>query len=168
MESDPFIDSLTQLFAINEGVSKFVGIEITETTQIKDLVRADRVLQNFRRKGIHVSLDDMGAGSSSFQYIRALNTDFVKIDGAYVRDVLNNERDKAILKSMVRLCADLKIGTIAEMIETKEQSSLLKSLGVDYGQGWLFSKPMNEIIVPKQRRLASMNMKKQGFKAGWG
>jgi EAL domain-containing protein (putative c-di-GMP-specific phosphodiesterase class I) len=168
LESDPFIDSLTQLFDLNDDVSKFIGIEITETTQVNDLVRADRVLQNFRRKGIHVSLDDMGSGSSSFQYIRALNTDFVKIDGAYVRDVLNNDRDKAILKSMIRLCAELKIGTIAEMIETKEQSALLKSLGADYGQGWLFGKPAPEIVMPKKRRAASLNIKRQGFKTGWG
>ncbi|WP_025898901.1 EAL domain-containing protein [Sneathiella glossodoripedis] len=167
IESDAFIDSLTQLFELNNDVSKSVGIEITETTQVKDLKRADSVIQNFRRKGIHVALDDMGSGSSSFQYIRAINTDFVKIDGAYVRDVLNNDRDKAILKSMIRLCADLKIGTIAEMVETKEQLTLLKSLGADHGQGWLFGKPVPEIVLPKKRRAVTMNVKRQGFKTGW-
>lgn len=166
--SDQFIDSLSLLFESNADVAKHVGVEITETTQMEDLVRADRIIQNFRRKGIHVSLDDMGAGAASFQYIRELNTDFVKIDGAYVRDVLNNDRDRAILKCMARLCMDLKIGTIAEMVETKEQASLLKSLGVDYGQGWLFSKPVAEIVVPKMRRQVTVNARRKGFKTGWG
>lgn len=167
LESDPFVDSLMQLIDLNSDVSKYIGLEVTETSQINDLVRGDRVLQSFRRKGLHISLDDMGAGASSFQYIRALNTDFVKIDGAYVRDVLRNDRDRAILKSMSRLCLDLKIGTIAEMVENKEQVSLLKSLGVGYGQGWFFSKPVNEIVMPNQRRPVTANFKRQGFKAGW-
>ncbi|WP_169569074.1 EAL domain-containing protein [Sneathiella limimaris] len=168
LESDAFVDSLMQLIELNKDVSNFIGLEITETSEVGDLIRADRIIQNFRRKGIHVSLDDLGSGSASFQYIRALNTDFVKIDGAYVRDVLNNERDKAILKSMARLCIDLKIGTIAEMVETKEQAALLKNIGIGYAQGWLFSKPVDEIVVPKARNTMSINMKRQGFKAGWG
>ncbi len=167
LESDAFIDSLMQLVDLNADVSKYVGLEITETSQINDLVRGDRVIQNFRRKGLHVSLDDMGAGASSFQYIRALNTDFIKIDGAYVRDVLRNDRDRAILKSMSRLCIDLKIGTIAEMVENREQVSLLKSLGVGYGQGWYFSKPVDDIVMPRARRAVTANYKKQGFKTNW-
>jgi len=168
MENDPFIDSLNVLLDQNKDVSGHMGIEITETSQINDLVRSDRIIQNFRQKGIHVSLDDMGAGAASFQYIRALTTDFVKIDGAYVRDVLNNDRDQAILRCMARLCMDLKIGTIAEMVETREQATLLKQAGVDYGQGWLFSKPVDEIISPKVKRTVSVNARRKGFKTGWG
>jgi EAL domain-containing protein (putative c-di-GMP-specific phosphodiesterase class I)/GGDEF domain-containing protein len=167
LETDDFIVSLNRLIDENQDVSSQIGLEITETSQIKDLVRAERVIQGFRKKGIHISLDDMGAGAASFEYIRALTTDFVKIDGAYVRDVLSNERDKAILKSMAQLCIDLKIGTIAEMIETKEQVSLLRTLGVDYGQGWLFSKPVNEIEIPKMRRNISVNVRRKGYKTGW-
>jgi len=168
LENDGFIDSLNYLIDQNSDVSSFLGLEVTETSQMKDLVRADRVLQTFRQKGLHISLDDMGAGAASFEYIRALNTDFVKIDGAYVRDVLNNKRDQAILRCMARLCMDLKIGTIAEMVETKEQATLLKQAGVDYGQGWLFSKPVPEIIAPKVKRTVTMNARRKGFKTGWG
>jgi len=168
MASDSFIDSLNRLIEDNPDVSKCLGIEITETSQVNDLVRADRIIQNFRKKGIHVSLDDMGSGAASFQYIRALNTDFVKIDGAYVRDVLNNNRDQAILKCMAQLCIDLNIGTIAEMVETKEQATLLKNAGVNYGQGWLFSKPVSEIIIPKKRSTTTVNVRRKGVKTGWG
>ncbi|MBE7637158.1 EAL domain-containing protein [Sneathiella sp. P13V-1] len=168
IESNEFIDSLMQLVNENKDVSGNIGLELTETSQVKDLVRAERVIQKFREKGIHVSLDDMGAGAASFQYIRALNTDFVKIDGGYVRDVLNNDRDKAILRSMSQLCHDLKIGTIAEMVETKEHVDLLRSLRVDYGQGWLFSKPLPEIEAPKVKRSITMNARRKGYKTGWG
>ncbi len=168
LESNEFIDSLMQLVNENKDVSGNIGLELTETSQVKDLVRAERVIQSFRQKGIHISLDDMGAGAASFQYIRALNTDFVKIDGGYVRDVLNNDRDKAILKSMSQLCNDLKIGTIAEMVETKEHVDLLRSLRVDYGQGWLFSKPLPEIVAPKVKRSITVNARRKGYKTGWG
>ncbi|MEH6402951.1 MAG: EAL domain-containing protein [Sneathiella sp.] len=167
LESDNFIDSLQSLLIENPELREHIGLEITETSQIKDLVRADRILQMFRRNGIQISLDDMGAGAASFEYIRALTVDFVKIDGAYVRDVLKNPRDAAILKCMSRLCLDLKMGTIAEMVETKEQMQLLKQMGVDYGQGWLFSKPIDRIVTPKLKMSVSMNARRKGYKTGW-
>ncbi|MBO6826784.1 MAG: EAL domain-containing protein [Sneathiella sp.] len=167
IENDEFIASLTQLIIDNKDVSGNIGIEITETSQIQDLVRADRIIQGFRDRNLHVSLDDMGAGAASFQYIRAIQTDFVKIDGAYVRDALNNERDRAILKSISRLCQDLKIGTIAEMVETKEHVNLLRAMGVGYGQGWFFSKPLPEIDAPRAKRSLTMNARRKGYKTGW-
>lgn len=167
LESDIFVASLQALLEKNPEIRPNIGLEITETSQVSDLVRAERIIQMFRTNKHHISLDDMGAGAASFQYIRALNVDFVKIDGSYVRDVLNNERDAAILKSMARLCQDLKIGTIAEMIETQEQCSLLKRLGVDYGQGWLFSKPKPEIEGEAIANRATFNAKKKGFHSGW-
>ncbi len=167
LESDSFIDSLHSLLKSYPDYRPFIGLEVTESSQVKDLVRAERVLQLFRKDGTNISLDDMGAGSASFQYIRALTIDYVKIDGAYVRDVLNNDKDAAILKSMARLCLDLRIGTIAEMVETREQAQLLKSLGVDYGQGWLFGKPQSEIIMPKVKRAITMNARRKGKQTGW-
>ena len=168
IENDEFVASLTQLVLDNKDVSGNIGFEITETSQLKDLVRTDKVIQSFRDRGLHISLDDLGAGAASFQYIRAIHTDFVKIDGAYVRDALNNERDRAILRSISQLCKDLNIGTIAEMIETKEHVGLLTGMGVNYGQGWLFSKPVPEIDMPLLRRTVSLNSRRMGYKEGWG
>ena len=169
LESDSFIDSLHSLLGDNPELRPYIGLEITESSQVKDLVRAERVLQLFRKNDVEVSLDDMGAGAASFQYIRALTIDHVKIDGAYVRDVLNNDKDAAILKSMARLCQDLRIGTIAEMVETREQSDFLKSLGVDYGQGWLFGKPQDSIVTPRKKwSSVSMVARRKGEKTTWG
>lgn len=168
LETDSFIDSLHALLSTVPEFRTHIGLEITESSQVEDLVRAERVLQMFRKQDIQISLDDMGAGAASFQYIRALTIDNVKIDGAYVRDVLNNDKDAAILRSMTRLCQDLGIGTIAEMVETKEQSQFLKSLGVDYGQGWLFGKPQNEIEPVIKKRMPTINMRRKGSKTSWG
>ncbi len=113
-----------------------------------DLPRAQRIIQEFRRAGHKVCLDDFGAGAASFPYLRAFTIDFVKIDGAYVSRMLDAMRDHAILKAMVQLCSDLGTVTIAEMIETDAQAQRLAQTGVDYGQGYLFGRPTPTPAMP--------------------
>jgi EAL domain-containing protein (putative c-di-GMP-specific phosphodiesterase class I) len=99
-----------------------------------------------------VCLDDVGAGATSFYYIRSLQVDFVKIDGSYIRNIHENERDKAFVKAIKNLCIDLGITTIAEMVETEQQCRILIANGVNLGQGWLFGKPgaiLEETITKK-------------------
>jgi PAS domain S-box-containing protein len=138
--SDAFIGALQALLKPRSDQSRLL-FEITETTEIADLPRAQRIIQEFRRAGHKVGLDDFGAGAASFPYLQALTIDFVKIDGAYVGRMLDTPRDHAILKAMVGLCGDLSIATIAEMIETEAQAERLTRLGVRYGQGYLFGRP---------------------------
>ena len=168
LESDSFIDSLAALFKDNDEVREHIGLEITETARVNDLERAEKVLQKFRSSGMDISLDDMGSGSSSFQYIRALTVDFIKIDGSYIKEVLTNKRDAAILKALSRLCQELNVGTIAEMVETKEQLHVLNVLGVNYGQGWHFGKPQPDIETKRKSRGITKNMKRKGFATTWG
>lgn len=167
LESDSFIDSLLALYEDDSEIRENISLEITETARVGDLDRAERVLQTIRSNGMEISLDDMGAGSSSFQYIRALTVDYIKIDGTYVKEVQTNKKDAAILKSMSRLCQELDIGTIAEMVETKEQLHILKILGINYGQGWYFGKPQKDIETKRKSRGISMNIKRKGFAASW-
>ncbi|WP_373086427.1 EAL domain-containing protein [Sneathiella sp.] len=168
IESDRFVDSLMALYSDNEEVRESVSLEITETSCIKDLERAERILQTIRSNGMEISLDDMGSGSASFQYIRALTVDYIKIDGLYMKDVLTNKKDAAIMKAMSRLCHELNIGTIAEMVETKDQLHVLTVMGVTYGQGWYFGKPQPDIQTRRKNRAISMNMKRKGFAKTWG
>src|SRR3546814_16277744 len=86
-------------------------------------------------------LDDFGAGAASFQYLRALDVDYVKIDGTYTRRLLSSERDSLLLRKLCDLCADLKIETIAEMVELEDPVDKLRSLGVKMGQGYLLGRP---------------------------
>jgi EAL domain-containing protein (putative c-di-GMP-specific phosphodiesterase class I)/GGDEF domain-containing protein len=142
--SDVFLAALEQVFAPHGDVRPQILIEITESTELRDLAAADRIIQDFRRKGHKVCLDDFGAGSAAFPYIQALTVDHVKIDGVYIRRMLEGKRDAAIVRSIVHLCAELQMGTIAEMIETEAQATKLRDLGIDCGQGYLFGKPAIE------------------------
>ncbi|MCC3305958.1 EAL domain-containing protein [Sneathiella sp. HT1-7] len=167
LESNIFIDNLLALYADNDEIREHVGLEVTETSRIKDLQRAENIIQTLRETGMEISLDDMGSGSASFQYIRAMTVDYIKIDGTYIKEVLTNKRDAAILKALSRLCQELDIGTIAEMVETKEQLHVLNVLGVNYGQGWYFGKPQQEIETKRKSRSITKNLKRKGFATSW-
>src|SRR3546814_11126418 len=91
--------------------------------------------------GFSMCLDDFGAGAASFQYLRALDVDYVKIDGTYTRRLLSSERDSLLLRKLCDLCADLKIETIAEMVELEDQVAKPRSLGVKMGHGYLLGRP---------------------------
>lgn len=119
-----------------------LSFEVTESAEITDLGQASESIRKVRKFGHKVYLDDFGAGASSFPYLRALDIDGVKIDGAYVREAITNRRDAALLKSIAGLCADLGMTTIAEMVESDDQVSHLTKLGVPKGQGFLFGRPV--------------------------
>ncbi|MBL4588753.1 MAG: EAL domain-containing protein [Alphaproteobacteria bacterium] len=126
--------------------------EITESTAIEDLPKVNIEIQRLRTRGFEVCLDDFGAGSASFQYLNGLDIDCVKIDGKYVRDALNSARDEAMIRNLARMCQDLGVTTIAEMIETEEQLEYMVSIGVDKGQGWLFAKPHAQAKYTKRQK----------------
>ncbi len=145
--------------------------------RIKDLQATNTVLQVLRADGHKICLDDFGAGAASFPYIQALEVDYVKIDGAYVKRMETHPRDRAILKAMVGLCRDLGVGTVAEMVETESQAKALVDLGVDYAQGYLFGRPSLDFTFPQlaaaplelvaeggARRL----MRRRGSRETWG
>ena len=117
-------------------------IEITETAFLDE---ADRCLANvsaLRQLGISVALDDFGTGYSSLTYLRKLSPDRIKIDGMFVRDLERSLESRAIVKSLVSLSRDLRIGVVAECIENAEQIEILRSYHCDEGQGNLLSPPM--------------------------
>ena len=140
LASDAFIAALETVLKPRPDRGRLL-FEITETAEIADLPRAERIVQALRSAGHRVCLDDFGAGAASFPYLQALTIDFVKIDGSYVSRMLETMRDHAILKAMVGLCGELGTSTIAEMIETEAQVQRLTRLGVAYGQGYLFGRP---------------------------
>ena len=121
--------------------------EITESARILDLEHANEVIQDLRKRGFHVCLDDFGAGEAAFDYLRELDVDFVKIDGKYVKDAASNSRDKAFLIAMSGLCHDLGITTIAEGIENEEILDFLRGCGITYGQGYVFT-GVSELVTP--------------------
>ncbi len=148
IENGVFVRCLLDMLDENKALASRLALEITESAQLKELSETNKVLQEIRRRGFQVCLDDFGAGSASFQYLQALSVDFVKIDGAYTRRLGKSPKDDAMIRGLVRLCDDLKIGTIAEMVETRDQADRLRALGVTFAQGWYYGKPTLEPNLP--------------------
>ncbi|MDE1146479.1 MAG: EAL domain-containing protein [Azospirillaceae bacterium] len=146
--SDLFIQALTAQLAARPRLSGRLLFEITESGRLEDLPRARNVLNDLRRRGHGVCLDDFGAGMASFTYIRALDFDYVKLDGSYISRMCGDRREEAIVIGMLALCRSLNVPTIAEHVETAEQLLRLRGLGCTYGQGWFFAK---ELSKPKRR-----------------
>ncbi len=141
IESPMFLDALHELLKDCSSIREELMFELTESSKIEDLETTNNVIQGLRELGHHVCLDDFGAGAAAYQYLRALEVDYVKIDGIYVQEALSTKNGKAFLKSMSTLCRDLNIHTVAEMIEDEETAQFLQEIGVRYGQGYLFGKP---------------------------
>lgn len=117
-------------------------IEMTETSVLQDESMAIQHLRELRLLGVEVSLDDFGTGYSSLSFLRKLPIDTVKIDRSFTANIHRNSEARAIVVSLLKLCRELKVKTIAEGIETTEQLQFLMEHGCDQGQGFLFSKPL--------------------------
>lgn len=141
LQTPSFVDELSKLLKKNESYRQGVMFEITESSRIDNPEETNKIVQELRELGHKVCLDDFGAGAAAFQYLRALQVDCVKIDGIYVQEALHNKKSQAFLRSIVNLCRDLDIETVGEMIETEDIARYLKTLGVDYGQGYHFGRP---------------------------
>ena len=140
-----FVDMLHGLIFEKPEVKGRLMFEVTESSTIRDLEAVNKVIQSFRRRGYPVCLDDLGAGAAAFQYLRAFQVDYVKIDGSYVRDVLSPGPGKAFVKAMTHLAQDLGMKSIAEMVEDYSVVEALRDIGVTYGQGYFFGKPSPDL-----------------------
>lgn len=143
--SKPFVMKLHRLLKQYRGFAESLIFEMTESAKIKNLAQVNATLQSLRRAGHKVCLDDFGAGAAAFQYLRDLDVDVVKIDGAYVRGALQTEKGIAFLRAMAGLCNDLGITTVAEMVEDQRSLNFLRDCGVGFGQGYLFGRPSLDI-----------------------
>lgn len=141
LSSGFYLDALRQITQQAPGINKQLIFEITESAKITDFQAANDFLQELRAQGFLCCLDDFGVGESSFNYLRNLQVDFVKIDGSYVRESISTKRGQHLLKAMAGMCRELGIVTIGEMVEDEKVAALLWENGVRFGQGYLFGKP---------------------------
>jgi diguanylate cyclase (GGDEF)-like protein/PAS domain S-box-containing protein len=118
-----------------------IGFELTETAAIGNLASASQLMTRLRSLGSPIALDDFGSGMSSFSYLKALPIDFLKIDGAFVRNVSTDPVDRAVVEAMQRIGRVMGIQTIAESVETEEALRALTEIGVDYAQGHHIARP---------------------------
>ena len=155
LQSDVFVESLMSMIREYPKLAGRLMFEATESSRMHDLERVSKVFIAMKQLGFSMCLDDFGAGAASFQYLRALEVDYVKIDGTYTRRLLTSDRDSLMLRNLCELCAGLNIKTIAEMVELEDQVGELQSLGVHLGQGYLLGQPAPQPVfsgaAPRRR-----------------
>jgi diguanylate cyclase (GGDEF)-like protein/PAS domain S-box-containing protein len=133
-----WIDHLAQLGLPGQSIV----IEITEGLLLETDERVTNQLLDFHDAGIQVALDDFGTGYSSLSYLQRFDIDFLKIDQSFVRHLIQDSPDLALCKAIVVMAHELGMQVIAEGVETEVQRDLLTAAGCDYGQGYLFARPM--------------------------
>ncbi|WP_255439175.1 bifunctional diguanylate cyclase/phosphodiesterase [Aestuariibacter sp. GS-14] len=121
-----------------------IELEVTESALMMDFAETRGILNRLSALGISIALDDFGTGYSSLNYLRSFPLDVLKIDRSFVNDMFKDQQAKDIVDVIVRLARTLNLKLVGEGIETKEQRQVLQQLGCDEGQGYYFSKPINE------------------------
>lgn len=142
LTEDDFLDYVItnlQEFKISSGKICF---EITETAAISNLNVAIKFITTLKEMGCRFALDDFGSGLSSFGYLKNLPVDYLKIDGIFVKDIVDDPIDRAMVKSIHEIGHVMGMKTIAEFVENDAIKEMLKEIGVDYVQGYGIGKPM--------------------------
>ncbi len=121
-----------------------IEFELTESTIMKDMDSAVKLLNNLNEQGFAISLDDFGTGYTSFKYLKNFPINALKIDRSFVKDIGKDIKDEAIIDSIITLANRLGIDTIAEGVETEEQAKYLLAKGCQLAQGFLYSKPVTK------------------------
>jgi EAL domain-containing protein (putative c-di-GMP-specific phosphodiesterase class I) len=136
-------------------------VEITESAVVQRLDDAKSTLKSLRRLGVRIALDDFGTGYSGLYHLRELELDTIKIDRSFVGQMLDKPEEARIVKAMLSLSRALGLNTTAEGIENHKAVEMLKKLGCDAGQGYLFGTP-----EPASMVTAALNESGAGGKAG--
>jgi EAL domain-containing protein (putative c-di-GMP-specific phosphodiesterase class I) len=160
--SEEFSINLTQRDLIDEYLIKFlheklkqykieasrVTFEILENVTVaKSSHKITQKLNELRELGFKIAVDDFGVENSNFSRLLEINLDFIKIDGIFIKNLKNNERNIKIIKAIVSLAQALEIKTVAEYVEDAEIYEIVKECGIDYAQGYFIGKPEPELIT---------------------
>ena len=141
LSDEHFLEYLVEKFSLTGVPAGKICFEITETAAIANLVKATHFINTLRALGCAFSLDDFGSGMSSFAYLRNLPVDFLKIEGMFVRDILDDPIDLAMVKSINEMGHAMGKRTIAEFVENTDILEKLRVIGVDYAQGYGIARP---------------------------
>jgi len=138
---DDFLDFVEEGIAESGLSPDLLCFEITETAVVSKLERAQRFIRRLRKLGCRLALDDFGTGYCSFAYLKDLPVHYVKIDGVFVRDVLQNPLSEAIISSMTEIAKVLKAATVAEHVENDLVMQRMRDYGIDFVQGFAIARP---------------------------
>jgi diguanylate cyclase (GGDEF)-like protein/PAS domain S-box-containing protein len=141
LASGEFLDFVLRELDVTGIDPRRICFEITENAAISNLVSARHFIKTCRARGCAFALDDFGSGLSSFGYLKNLAVDFVKIDGVFVRDMLEDPVDLAMVRAIHDVARVVGAPSIAEFVESRETLEALQSIGVDYAQGYWIGRP---------------------------
>jgi diguanylate cyclase (GGDEF)-like protein len=136
------LDSVRQALEESGLPPRSLELEITETVLVDDAEQALDLMRELKQIGVTLSIDDFGTGYSSLNYLRRFPIDLLKIDGSFIRDVTRNRGDAAITTTIAVMAKSLRLGILAEGVETREQARFLKTIGCHDMQGFLFGGPV--------------------------
>jgi diguanylate cyclase (GGDEF)-like protein len=143
------------------GISaKRLCFEVTESAAVSHLTKAQAFIDALRDRGCRISLDNFGAGLSSFAYLKNFNVDTLKIDGSFIRDIMDNRISESMVAAITQVAKVMELETVAEYVESDKTRKLIEKLGVDYAQGHGVGKP-----VPLDDVLAELSAVKKSSAA---
>ena len=143
-DSYNFIEQYMNILKKYNLSAKDIELEITESATLKENIDIVEIMRNIKEKGFNISLDDFGTGYSSFDMLQNMPLDVLKIDKSFIDQIQTNRKEN-VVQYIIYIAKKMKLKTIAEGVETKEQLEYLKSINCDYIQGYYFSKP-----IPKE------------------
>ncbi len=141
LSSEGFLAYIVDMIGTYNVTPQRLCFEITETAVIANLDKAQQVMRVLRNMGCRFSLDDFGSGLSSFAYLKNLEVDFLKIDGMFVKAIVNNKINRAMVESINHVGHVMGLQNIAEFAENEDIINILREIGVDYAQGYGVCKP---------------------------
>jgi diguanylate cyclase (GGDEF)-like protein/PAS domain S-box-containing protein len=150
--SDPsFLEYLIDALEAHEPTPGALCFEVTETAAITNLGHASYLMREMASRGCLIALDDFGSGLSSFNYLRTLPVNYLKIDGNFVQNVASDPIDRSMVEAIVQIGRAIGIETVAERVETPAVLDTLRHIGVGYAQGYLCGRPAPMSAFPHRK-----------------
>lgn len=144
--TDPsWLANLKVLLKNNPGISDRLTVEITETVAINDIEESTKFVSSLRGLGCRIAIDDFGAGYTSFQNLKLMNVDMVKIDGSFIENLHQSPNNQFFVRTLIDLAKNFNLETVAEWVENERDVELLRDWGIDYMQGFLFGAAKMEL-----------------------
>jgi EAL domain-containing protein (putative c-di-GMP-specific phosphodiesterase class I) len=138
LRRDDFVEDVLSVLLSSGLPATSLCLEVTEHVIIMDPQKTAKVLERLREIGVTIAIDDFGTGFASLAELKNLPADFLKLDIGFVRGIIDNRFDRAIVEAVVHLGETLEMGIVAEGVETQEMADELIAMGCTRAQGWLF------------------------------
>jgi EAL domain-containing protein (putative c-di-GMP-specific phosphodiesterase class I) len=151
LSDEGFLEYLIEQLEAHDPVPGTLCFEITETAAIANLANVGCFIRELRNRGCLVALDDFGSGLSSFNYLKSLPVDIIKIDGQFVQNIAHDTVDRSIVEAIAQVGRATGIKTVAECVESQEVLDMLRGLRVDFAQGYHVARPAPEEQFPHRR-----------------